>query len=167
MDSVWIILAYFAILIGLIGCFVPVLPGIALAYAGLWALMPTPYALPYNILMWAGIALVVVFLLDFLATSWGVKKFHGSRWGSFGSCLGAIIGIFFAPIGLILGPLAGAFLGELIGGRALRTASKSAIGSFLGFLFGVLLKVILCLTYGWIVTWAICGGVAGCSSGGY
>ncbi|MBQ7187940.1 MAG: DUF456 domain-containing protein [Kiritimatiellae bacterium] len=164
MESAWIILAYFAILLGMIGCFIPILPGAALAYAGLWALMPTQYALPYRLLIWAGVALVIVNLLDFMATSWGVKKFHGSRWGSFGSCLGATIGLFFAPIGLILGPITGAFLGELIGGRELRTASKSAIGSFLGFLFGVLLKVILCLIYGWIVTWAICGGLAGVAS---
>lgn len=151
MDYIWFSLGLLALIIGLIGCFVPILPGPVFAYLALWCRFPMKGEhLSPRIMICATGALAVILLLDFCASSFGTKKFGGSRWGSVGCLIGTFVGLFFAPYGLILGPLLGAFGGELLGGKTRRQATKAAIGAFLGFIFGTLLKFVLCLLFAWV-----------------
>ncbi|MBO4287435.1 MAG: DUF456 family protein [Kiritimatiellae bacterium] len=150
MDYVWFSLGALALLIGIIGCFIPVLPGPVFAYLALWCRFLMERSLSTRALIGATVALGVVLLLDFYASSFGTKKFGGSRWGIAGCLTGTIAGVFFAPWGLILGPLLGAFIGELVGGKTRSQATKAAIGAFIGFVFGTLVKFVLCLVYVWM-----------------
>lgn len=60
--------------------------------------------------------------------------------------LGAIVGIFFGPFGIILGPFVGALAGELlVNYQDFSRALKIAYSSFMGFLLGTGLKLIWCL----------------------
>ena len=140
-----LILAFLFMLIGIIGCIVPGLPGTPIAYAGLWIAQATD-RIDFNwqfLLVW-GIVVLVISVLDYIVPAWGTKHYGGSRWGVWGSTLGVIVGLFFGALGVILGPLVGAILGELISGKQFNQALKAGWGSFIGILFGTILKLIAC-----------------------
>ena len=157
MADIWlIVLGSICLLVGFVGCVVPVLPGVACAYAALWTLYPTSHALAGGKLLVGGIIAVVVIVLDYVVPALGAKKFDCSKWGVFGCTVGTIVGIFFAPFGLILGPFLGAVIGELIAGKAVSAAMRGGAGALLGFLAGVVLKFAACALFTWWFVQACC-----------
>ncbi|MDA3780807.1 MAG: DUF456 domain-containing protein [Bacteroidales bacterium] len=144
MDFLLLALGILLIIIGLVGCILPIIPGPPLSFLGLLMLHLTKFgefSSSFLILM-ATIAIIVT-ILDYIVPIWGTKKFGGSKAGIWGSTIGLIIGIFFfPPIGLIIGPLIGAIVAELIKGADFNKSLKSGLGSFLGFLLGTGLKLI-------------------------
>lgn len=150
METVIIILGALLILAGLLGSFLPVLPGPPISYIGLLLLQLTanpPFSIQF-LVIWAMIV-VAIMVLDNVVPAWGARKYGGSPFGVWGSIVGLIAGIFFPPLGIVIGPIAGAFLGELIGGKTSDQAMRAAWGSFVGFLAGTLMKVIACGMMGW------------------
>ena len=148
-DVALMVVGAVCLLVGFVGCVVPVLPGVACAYAALWTLYPTPYALSGEKLIVGGIVAVVAIVLDYVVPALGAKKFNCSRWGVFGCFAGTIVGIFFAPLGLILGPFLGAVAGELVAGKEASAALRGGFGALLGFIAGVLLKFVVCALFTW------------------
>ena len=145
MDIALLILAGLCMLIGIIGCIVPGLPGTPIAYAGLWiAQASTRVEFSWKMLLIWGIVTIVVSVLDYVVPAWGTKKFGGTRWGVWGSTIGVIVGLFFGAVGVIVGPLLGAILGELLGGKELSNALRAGWGSFVGLLCGTILKLVCC-----------------------
>lgn len=144
MYTVGIILGTLLIMIGLIGSFVPFVPGPPLAYCALLLHQFTassPYTTQF-LVIWAGITIFVM-VLENIVPAWGTHRFGGTRYGIAGCIIGLLMGaVLFPPLGVIAGPLAGAFLGEYLSGQASDQALRSAWGSFVGFLAGTLLKVI-------------------------
>lgn len=141
MDMLWISLGGLCLLFSFIGCVIPVLPGPALGFAALLALMPTSSALSPNELYLAGGATVVAVVLDYLLPALGAKKFKCSGWGTFGCFVGTIAGLFFLPFGLLLGPFLGAACGELIVGKNMAAACRGGIGALLGFVATFFVKL--------------------------
>jgi uncharacterized protein YqgC (DUF456 family) len=141
-DYILLIAGIILMLIGIIGCLVPVLPGPPISFAGLILLHLSRFGnfSPTALLTLGGIALVVT-LLDFIVPVWGTKKFGGSKYGIRGATIGLVIGLFLGPLGLIIGPLLGAFVGELIFKDNINYALKAGFGSLLGFLTGIGLKL--------------------------
>ena len=140
-----LILAFLFMLIGIIGCIVPGLPGTPIAYAGLWIAQASDRIdFSWQFLLVWGIVVVIISVLDYIVPAWGTKHYGGSKWGVWGSTLGVIVGLFFGAVGVILGPLVGAILGELISGKQLNQALKAGWGSFIGILFGTILKLTAC-----------------------
>ena len=139
-----IILGVVCLVVGFVGCVVPVLPGVACAYAALLTLSPTAYALSSQKLIWGGILAVCVIVLDYVVPALGAKKFNCSKWGIFGCMAGTVVGIFFAPVGLLCGPFLGAVVGEFVAGKTASAAIRGGFGALLGFLFGVVLKLVAC-----------------------
>ena len=148
-DVALMVVGAVCLLIGFVGCVVPVLPGVACAYAALWTLYPTPYALTNERLLVGGIVAVAAIVLDYVVPALGAKKFNCSKWGVFGCMVGTIVGIFFAPLGIILGPFLGAVAGELVAGKKASAALRGGFGALLGFIAGVLLKFIVCALFTW------------------
>ena len=148
-DVALMVVGAVCLLIGFVGCVVPVLPGVACAYAALWTLYPTPYALTNERLLVGGIVSVVAIVLDYVVPALGAKKFNCSKWGVFGCMVGTIVGIFFAPFGIILGPFLGAVAGELVAGKQASAALRGGFGALLGFVAGVLLKFVVCALFTW------------------
>lgn len=144
-----IVLGAICLLVGFVGCVVPVLPGVACAYAALWTLYSTPYALAGDKLLIGGIVAAVAIVLDYVVPALGAKKFDCSGWGVFGCMVGTVVGIFFAPFGIILGPFLGAVAGELIAGKAMSAAMRGGFGALLGFIAGVVLKFAACALFTW------------------
>ena len=145
MEVVLLILAFICLVVGIIGCIVPGLPGTPVAYAGLWIAQATERVdFSWQMLLVWGIVTVVVSVLDYVVPAWGTKQFGGTRYGVWGSTIGVFVGLFAGPWGVILGPLVGAVVGELLGGKAAAEAIRAGWGSFIGLLFGTILKLICC-----------------------
>lgn len=128
--------------IGIIGCLVPVLPGPPLSYAGIILLHLSRFGqFSKTVLIVLGIVTIVVTILDYIVPIWGTRKFGGSKYGARGATVGLIVGFFLGPAGIIVGPLLGAIVGELIFKDDMNYALKAGFGSLLGFLTGVGLKL--------------------------
>lgn len=143
METIIIVLGALLILTGLLGSFLPVLPGPPISYIGLILLQLTstpPFSIQFMV-VWA-LIVIAIMILDNVVPAWGARKYGGSPYGVWGSILGLIAGIFFPPLGIIIGPIVGAFAGEMVGGKTSNQALRAAWGSFVGFLAGTLMKVI-------------------------
>jgi len=143
MDIALVVVGGILILLGVLGCFLPILPGPPLGFAGLLLLHFSSLAqFSTTFLVVMGLVVLAVFLVDYLVPILGAKKFGGSRLGVVGCIAGLLIGIFvFPPLGIIVGPFIGAVVGELINGDNLNKAVKSGFGSFLGYVFGTGIKL--------------------------
>lgn len=151
MDILLIILGFICMVVGILGCFLPIIPGPPISFFALLLVHWTERVqIESNTLWIAGLITVAVTALDYVVPIWGTKKFGGTKRGVWGSTIGLVVGLFFAPFGIILGPLIGAFLGEMSGSPDTKKAMRSAFGSFLGFLVGTLLKLIASGWMGWL-----------------
>jgi len=149
MDIFLTLLGALFIFLGIIGSFLPILPGPLTSWVGLLLFHLTD-AVPMN---WTFLTITLViaifiWILDYIIPALGTKKFGGSKYGMIGTSIGLIVGLF-APIpgGIIIGPFVGAFLGELINKSDTQTALKAAFGSFLGFITSAFLKFVVALIY--------------------
>jgi uncharacterized protein len=141
-DYILLILGIIFMIIGIIGCLVPVLPGPPVSYVGIIFLHLSRFGqFTPAVLITLGIVTVLVTIADFIVPVWGTKRFGGSKYGTRGATVGLIIGFFLGPLGIVLGPLIGAFVGEMIFKDDLNYAFKAGFGSLLGFLTGIGLKL--------------------------
>lgn len=155
----WQVLTWALLLAGLFGSLVPIpwLPGLPLVFAGVWLYgWATGFAHygAWFLLLQAGLV-VLGFVLDYVASAVGAKKFGGSRAGAWGAFAGGLLGLFFMPIGLIIGPFAGAVVGELIAGNDLNNAVRSGWGALAGMCGGVVAKVIIAFIMIGLFLWQI------------
>ncbi len=143
---------------GLIGVFLPILPGIPLAWLGLfiYAIGTGFDRISLVTVIVFFVLMVLIMILDFFAPIFGARKYKASKYGIMGAFIGVIAGtIIFGFWGIILGPFIGAFTMELIAKRQPEGAFKAAMGTFIGFIVGALLKVIFILIMGgfFIASW--------------
>ncbi|NOY36614.1 MAG: DUF456 domain-containing protein [Chlorobi bacterium] len=144
VDYILLTFGILSIIIGLLGCVLPVLPGPPVSFIGLLLLNFSRwghFSLSFMLIM-AGLA-VVVTILDYIVPVWGTKKWGGSRAGVWGATIGLIAGLFFfPPVGIILGPLVGAVLAESLKGEAFQKSFHAGLGALFGFFIGIGLKLI-------------------------
>jgi len=141
-DYLLLALAITMMIVGIVGCLVPVLPGPPLSFIGLLILHFTDFAeFSINMLIILGALAIIVAVFDYVVPIWGTKKFGGSKYGIRGATLGLIIGLFFGPPGIILGPFLGAIAGELIYKNNFNYAIRAGLGSLIGFMAGIGLKL--------------------------
>ncbi|MFO7864573.1 MAG: DUF456 domain-containing protein [Salinivirgaceae bacterium] len=138
-------LAGILLLVGLIGCILPIIPGPPISFIGILVLEATEKVdFSSNFLLTMFVLAAVVTALDYIIPVWGTKRFGGTRAGVIGSTLGLILGlVFFPPLGIIIGPFVGAVIGEMVQKDDLSKALRSGIGSFIGFLLGTGLKLVV------------------------
>jgi uncharacterized protein YqgC (DUF456 family) len=143
MEIALAVVGIFILLLGVIGCFVPVLPGPPLAYISLVLLQLGP-EIPFslNFMLITGAIVVAVTLLDYIVPALGTKKWGGSRFGMLGALIGIVLGLFvFPPFGFLIFPLLGAMAGEILNGADTNKALKSAFGTLIGLVFGTVMKL--------------------------
>ncbi|MBI4060768.1 MAG: DUF456 family protein [Elusimicrobia bacterium] len=145
-EAVWL-LTFLLISAGIAGSILPALPGAPLI---LVAAVLHQRLLPGHVSTWTIAALAVFSLLTFAADAacgvLGVRRFGGGRRAMLGAGVGAVIGLFLGPLGLILGAVAGAALCEMaLDRRAWDDALKTGIGAGLGLLVGAAARLGLAL----------------------
>lgn len=144
MDIFLLILGFLFALLGIIGSFLPVLPGPLTSWFGLLILHLTE-AVPMN-WIFLGVTLaiaILIWIVDYFIPAMGTKKFGGTRYGVIGTMIGLIVGLLSPiPFGIIIGPFIGAYIGEMMNEKNSEKALKAAFGSFLGFLTSAFLKFI-------------------------
>lgn len=141
MDSTFYIIAsIILLLVGLVGTFLPVLPGLVLSFAGLLLYKYGAGADLNMVWIWLfGILTLISAVLNYTIPAKTNRKYGGTRWGSIGSVVGTIAGIFLIPVpfGFLIGMFAGVFLGELLHDFSdKKKAFNSVKGAFIGFLYG-------------------------------
>jgi len=149
MDIILIIIAAFLMLFGIIGSFLPVLPGPLTSWIGLLVLHFTD-AIPLDktfLIITFGFA-IFIWILDYIIPAIGTKRFGGTKYGVIGTSIGLVVGLL-APIpgGIIIGPFIGALIGELINKSDSKTATRAAFGSFIGFLTSTFIKFVVAVIY--------------------
>ena len=147
MSVLLIIIGGILVVVGIVGCVLPVLPGPPISYVSL-ILLSLAYrwkAYSTNFLIVMGIITVVVTVLDFILPVYLPKRYGASKYGIWGSIIGMLAGmIFFPPFGLIIGTFLGAVLGELAFNKDKRASLKAALGVLIGTVAAILLKVSVC-----------------------
>lgn len=141
MDQTLIALVSIVLLVlGIIGTFLPVLPGLLLSLCGLLIYKfgtDTPLSMVY---IWIFIALTgLSVVLNYVIPARTTRKYGGTRWGSVGSVIVTLVGMFFIPIpfGFLIGMFLGVFLGELLHDASdKKKAWNSTKGALIGFLYG-------------------------------
>ena len=132
------------IIIGLLGVFLPVLPGIPLAFTGMllaaWA--GGFREISVIIIIVLGLLTLASVAIDFLASALGAKRAGASRMAIVGAGLGSLFGLlFFSLPGLIIGPFIGVLVVETAKGKSVREASKIGFATWIGMAVGMALKV--------------------------
>jgi uncharacterized protein YqgC (DUF456 family) len=159
MDIFITIIGFLFMLLGIIGSFLPILPGPLTSWFGLLILHFTE-AIPDNwtFLIITLIIAILIWLIDYIIPAIGTKKFGGSRAGMFGTIVGLLVAIFFPILGffgIIIWPFIGALVGELLNNSDSNTAIKAAFGSLIGFLTGTFLKFVVAIIYLGLFFWKV------------
>jgi uncharacterized protein YqgC (DUF456 family) len=143
------------VLIGILGAFLPVIPGIPLVFAGLLmgAWLDDFSRVTTTAMIVIGLLALAGFLVDFVASVFTVKSVRASRQAVIGTLLGGLIGILGGVPGLILGTVIGAVVGEIMARQSLGQATKVGVAAGLGFILAVALKLAIALvmiaTFAW------------------
>jgi uncharacterized protein YqgC (DUF456 family) len=150
----WLLCA--AMLVGVIGAFIPGIPGVTVILAAIviWGLKIGNFA----VVAWPlGIAIAVLAVglgVDLLASQWGAKQAGASNWGITGAIIGMVLGFFGllpalpfgGPIlGLLFGPLVGAIGGEFLYSRDLNKSIKAGVGIVVGSVVGNVVQGLLAI----------------------
>jgi uncharacterized protein YqgC (DUF456 family) len=148
MDTTWVwVLAIALIVVGVIGTFLPVLPGAALVFGGMFlaAWIDHFERIGWVTLTILGLLTVLVFVIDIVAGYLGAKRVGASRLALVGAAVGTIVGLFFGILGILVGPFIGAVVGELITRGQLEPAARVGLATWLGMAVGALAKIAVVL----------------------
>lgn len=143
--------------IGLIGCLLPILPGtpILLAAAIAHKLYFGDASASILVLVILTVLTLLSLIFDQLASMVGAKKLGATWKGVTGAVVGGLVGLFFGLPGIMIGPFAGATLFELFGDREFRDALMAGAGATIGLLFGAVGKVAVSVVMMLMFTWSV------------
>jgi uncharacterized protein len=141
---IFVSLGVVVLVLGFIGCFVPVLPGPIVSYLALIFLsIPKKWEVftpAFLVIM--GCVTVGATVIDYILPIVTSKKKGATKAGIWGSVLGMVAGIFFfPPFGMLIGAFAGAVIGELIFNKDRRNALRAGWGIFVGTILSIFIKL--------------------------
>lgn len=132
------------LILGIIGCVVPVIPGPVLSFLALIIVsIPGGFALYHpGLLIGLGAAAILSQVLDNIFPVLSSKQAGAGKAGIWGSVIGMIAGtILFPPLGVFIGAFVGALAGELLFNKENEEPLKAALGVFTGTVLGILIKL--------------------------
>ncbi|MCT8136536.1 DUF456 domain-containing protein [Anaerobacillus sp. CMMVII] len=141
----WIIIIALFI-VSFIGLVYPIIPSVLLIWGGV--VIYYFFISPESVTWWTWITFTVLtillFLTDYLANLYFVKRYGGSKWGLRAATIGVIIGCFvIPPFGIILVPFALVLVTELLQHKPFQESFKVAIGTVIAFLSGTFAKAVV------------------------
>lgn len=151
LSILMVVLGTLLMIVGVIGCIVPALPGPILAFLALILIsVPGGWTLfPLWVLIALGVISVGTAVADNVLPALSSKKAGASKAGIWGSIVGMIAGSFFTPIGTIVGAFVGALAGEMIFNKENEEPMKAAMGVFTGTILAMLIKLVVTGVIGW------------------
>jgi uncharacterized protein len=175
----WVTLV--TMLVGLAGSVLPGLPGVPLIFlsALVYAILTDFEYVGTLVIVLLGLFAAIALVADFVATTYGARRFGASNWGTAGGAIGGIVGALVGALflgigalfGLILGSIGGVFLGEYLKRRERgtpgepslaqaerwdwRRASRAAGGVFVGYVVSAITQGFLGLLSVIIFVWAL------------
>ena len=164
-----LIVTLIIMLVGLLGSALPGLPGVPLIFlsALVYAIATGFEVVGGLVIALLGVFAAIALVADFVATTYGARRFGASSWGTAGGAIGGIVGALVGALflgigslfGLILGTVGGVFLGEYLkrrqGARAgtqstepssqtssgdWRRASRAAGGVLIGYVASAIMQ---------------------------
>ena len=135
MDILLVILGVICLLVGLAGCFLPVLPGPPVAYLALWLLHFTGYAefTVTELVVW-GLLVVLALAMDYVTPMLGTKYSGGSKWGNWGCAVGTVARhIRVSALGNLAGSFRGGFRWGTFGRQGVRRCVEGWFRGVRGF----------------------------------
>lgn len=143
----WLIVALFFV-IGLIGVFIPMLPGVGLVFLGIliYAVATNFASVSTTTIAIFGVVTILAWLAEYLGAVIGVKVGGGGKFAMLGLIIGALLGLISAgPVGILVGMLLGSFLGATYEGSSTNKAGQAALFSVLGLLGAKALQLLLAM----------------------
>lgn len=148
MSTIVFWLVIIVMTLGVLGTFLPLLPGAPLIF--LAALGYGFYEGFKQVTLWSLVVLfilmILTFIVEYLAGVIGAQKYGATKLGMWGTFIGGVLGIFVGIIGLIIGPIVGAVAGELAAGRKPVEAFRVGLGTIFGLAGGAVIKFIIALS---------------------
>jgi uncharacterized protein YqgC (DUF456 family) len=149
MNSFLLILSVILIITGLIGSFIPIIPGPITSWFGLFTLSQIQNFPNNNTLLITTFVIgITIFILDYFIPIIGSKYFGGSKYGIIGTSIGLLIGLISpVPFGIIIGAFLGALIGEILAGKQLSEGLKPAMGSLIGIITSSVIKFFTAISF--------------------
>lgn len=148
-QSLILLVSVLLLIIGMIGTFFPVLPGLLLSICGLLIYKFGAGGSLSMFYVWIFVALTAIsVVLNYVIPAKTNRKYGGTRWGSIGSVIGTFVGMFFIPLpfGFLIGMFAGVFIGELLHDASdKKKAWNSTKGALIGFIYSTGFNFIVAL----------------------
>ncbi|HLI16700.1 MAG TPA: DUF456 domain-containing protein [Rhodanobacteraceae bacterium] len=142
-NILWYAIAGIIIAAGFVGSILPNLPGIPVMFGGmlLAAWVGDFQRIPVWVVVFLGIIAAFSIVFDFLAGTYGAKRYGASKAAVWGALIGTIVGFFFGIPGILLGPFVGAVIGQLVSGSRIDQAARVGVGTWIGLLIGTAIKL--------------------------
>ena len=157
METLIIVLAILAGVLGIAGSILPGLPGTPISWVGMLLLYVwgsgvnaagNPMSLQ-TLIIW-GVVVLIVSVVDYVVPMYFTKLTGGSKYAERGALIGLVAGIILTQIGMIAGSFLGEFIAEVQWGKKSSSeALLAALGSFLGFILGTGIKTIASVLILW------------------
>jgi uncharacterized protein YqgC (DUF456 family) len=137
------VLVGLVMLVGLIGVFVPILPGLVLIWAAtlLWVINEDG-TVRWLVLAISTLLLVASLVLKYVIPARNVQKSGAPTATLLVGLVGAVIGFFVIPVvGFIVGGVIGILLAEYVRLRSFAPAGRSTMAAIVGIGIGVLIEL--------------------------
>lgn len=161
LNTIVLALTLLAMLIGLIGIVLPVIPGTIIIFVAalIYALVEGFQIVGWPTLVVLGLLTIVATTADLWATSVGAKVGGASGWSVLVGLIGGLVGfVVFSLPGAILGAILGVLLTELIRVGDLKQAFKAGGGWALGWVLATVVQLGIGLVMVAIFVWQVVQG---------
>lgn len=136
-----------------VGIIFPIIPSVLMIWGGFVLYHFYFETDELRMLFWIsmGILTIIMFVSDFIANSYFVKKYGGSKSSEIVSTIGIIVGAFLLPpLGIIIFPFIMVIITEKVLRKTWKEASLIGVGSIIGFLSSSVAKGLIQLI---MITW--------------
>lgn len=135
-------------LLGLLGVFIPAIPGLALIFAGIlfYAVMTNFATISLNAILFFGLVVLLSWVAGFSGSLIGSRLGGGKRWAISGAMIGGLVGTLLGPFGLMIGAFIGALAGALYEGQSGPAASRVAFWTIIGLIGATFMQFVVGLS---------------------
>lgn len=143
MEFVFWIIIILLFILSFIGLLYPIIPAVLLLWSGVILYYFFINAEAISFWTWGSFIMltVMIFVADYMASMYFVKKYGASKRGTTAATIGLIVGSFIIPpFGVFLVPFILVLLTEIVQNEPFGRSFKIAIGTLFGFLTSTFAK---------------------------